>query len=372
MCDRLKCNDGAASSADVSMEQGHAGSGAPPPTKTLPTATISLGDDYLVRTRGLGVALFWQTLQNILEAEEKRLKKNVFTNLLNNRGFHKALFACSLEAMLKAHSLMPHLFPRTMQDFGLTAEDLAKVVDSFLKNANLPAMLSDHLGNVKMQIFFQWVWKDESFLIGLFRKNAEYDAAVAAAANNAQEGAKPPAKKTAQDNRDEKVLEMFQKTTFRIAVERNAHICRRINLPAAIVEKISSVLYSVVNKHAIELLKNRNVDVAILCSIYGVCKVQKMNITFDALINSYKKCSQQSCVTHIVRGIELTKAGEDGSIVDYYNRVFVPVMKALILSMPQSDATTTANMAKVCVWLSLSLSGMVFSLLWHHLLSLSL
>ncbi len=326
MCNKLKCDD------HVVEEEIAIAPGTDMPS--TPTSEIFFGNDYLARTRRLGVALFWQTIQKILEAEEVRIKRNVFTNLLHNRGFHKALFACSVECMLKAHTLMSHLFPRTMHDFELSAEDIGKVIESFLLNASLPVMLLNHMEYVKGSIFFQWIWKEDSFLISLFKKKEE-GAAVAAGDVKPVEGSSSSSnasnKTTVANVRSDKMIDMFQKCTFKLASDRTGHICKRVNLGKDVFDKIHQIIYEVIYKHAFVLLKNRNVDVAILCSIYGVCRAQKLNVTFELLINSFQKCSQQSCVTHIVRGIELTQKGKEGPIVDYYNEVFVSRMKNLIL-----------------------------------------
>ncbi|RLN69614.1 hypothetical protein BBP00_00000249 [Phytophthora kernoviae] len=68
-------------------------------------------DESLSRTKNLALVLFYRVLEPLLCSERERLRNNDFSKLLNNEVFLAALFACSAEVMLKAHSLITISYP---------------------------------------------------------------------------------------------------------------------------------------------------------------------------------------------------------------------------------------------------------------------
>ncbi|KAG7402242.1 Retinoblastoma-like protein 1 [Phytophthora boehmeriae] len=103
-----------------------------------------------------------------LDEQRERLRNNDFSKLLNNEVFLAALFACSAEVMLKAHSLITISYPFLLDHLHVNAFHFVTTSESFVKYApKLPASLKKHMSDVKNRILDSMVWRSDSALYQL-------------------------------------------------------------------------------------------------------------------------------------------------------------------------------------------------------------
>jgi len=93
-------------------------------------------------------------------------------------------------------------------------------------------------------------------------------------------------------------------------------------------------------RHEIQLLRDRHVDQIILCIVYGVSKVLKYTptLTFVHILREYyvmrKNDIGESGCDKIVRDVRMNHQGS-GDIIEFYNIVFIPVMKNYLVNSTQ-------------------------------------
>ena len=88
-----------------------------------------------------------------------------------------------------------------------------------------------------------------------------------------------------------------------------------------------------------QLLTNRHLDQLVMCTIYGVSKVQSgLAITFNNIITKYAELFKN--VKHIHQIYIQVSIDEDGAvkkdIIQFYNEVYIKVMKTYIISLKPS------------------------------------
>lgn len=93
--------------------------------------------------------LYYKMLLSFLTAEEKRLQKVDFSDLLANEAFHTSLLACCLESVFATYQTNGMAFPEVLHLLSLQPFDFGKVIESFIKHEpHLPAHLKLHFAEV--------------------------------------------------------------------------------------------------------------------------------------------------------------------------------------------------------------------------------
>lgn len=110
----------------------------------LPEQVVANIDEDLVAT---AVKLYLKSLRFILQREEERLKRNNFTNILQDDSMHRAFLAISFEMVL--HTYMRHHmpFPQIPMAFKVCALEFYIMTDNFLNYFQdiLPTEVRRHL-----------------------------------------------------------------------------------------------------------------------------------------------------------------------------------------------------------------------------------
>jgi len=83
-----------------------------------------------------------------------------------------------------------------------------------------------------------------------------------------------------------------------------------------------------------QLMYDRHLDQLIMCTLYGVCRVNQLGITFRAIIEQYKGQAQAS--SKIFREVVLSSTSDKGDIITFYNSVFIPIMETYLLQFQQN------------------------------------
>lgn len=107
--------------------------------------------------------LYYRVLQAMCTAESQILHGNNLTSLLTNERFHRCMLACSAELVLATHKTVTMLFPAVLERTGITAFDLSKVIESFIRHEeSLPRELRRHLNSLEERLLESMVWEKGS------------------------------------------------------------------------------------------------------------------------------------------------------------------------------------------------------------------
>ncbi|KAL4570058.1 hypothetical protein LXL04_025708 [Taraxacum kok-saghyz] len=134
------------------------------PTTTPTTTTTSTIDNIWAEQRRLeALKLYYRVLQAMCTAESQIQHPNNLTSLLTNERFHRCMLACSAELVIATHKTVTMLFPAVLERTGITAFDLSKVIESFIRHEeSLPRELRRHLNNLEERLLESMVWEKGS------------------------------------------------------------------------------------------------------------------------------------------------------------------------------------------------------------------
>jgi retinoblastoma-like protein 1 len=109
--------------------------------------------------------LYYRVLEAICRAESQNNSVNNLTPLLSNERFHRCLIACSAELVLATHKTVIMMFPAVLENTGLTAFDLSKIIENFVRHEEtLPRELKRHLNSLEEQLLESMAWEKGSSL----------------------------------------------------------------------------------------------------------------------------------------------------------------------------------------------------------------
>ncbi|XP_029122241.1 retinoblastoma-related protein isoform X2 [Elaeis guineensis] len=109
--------------------------------------------------------LYYRILEAICRAESQLLKTNNLSSLLSNERFHRCMLACSSELVLATHRTVIMMFPAVLEVTGLTAFDLSKVIETFVRHEEtLPRELKRHLNSLEERLLESMAWEKGSSL----------------------------------------------------------------------------------------------------------------------------------------------------------------------------------------------------------------
>ncbi|KAF8390765.1 hypothetical protein HHK36_025292 [Tetracentron sinense] len=107
--------------------------------------------------------LYYRVLEAMCTAEAQILHASNLTSLLTNERFHRCMLACSAELVLATHKTVTMLFPAVLERTGITAFDLSKVIESFIRHEeSLPRELRRHLNSLEERLLESMVWEKGS------------------------------------------------------------------------------------------------------------------------------------------------------------------------------------------------------------------
>lgn len=131
---------------------------------TVSLQCTSLMDSIWTKQRRLeALKLYYRVLQAMCTAEAQILQASNLTSLLTNERFHRCMLACSAELVLATHKTVTMLFPAVLERTGITAFDLSKVIESFIRHEeSLPRELRRHLNSLEERLLESMVWEKGS------------------------------------------------------------------------------------------------------------------------------------------------------------------------------------------------------------------
>ncbi|XP_078175656.1 retinoblastoma-related 1 isoform X1 [Carex rostrata] len=343
--------------------------------------------------------------------------------LLANERFHRCMLACSAELVLATHKTVALMFPAVLEKTGITAFDMSKVIEGFVRHEEtLPRELKRHLNGLEEKLLESLAWEKGSALynslvvarpglageihrLGLLAEPMPSLDSIAANLNltHGSVGLPPlPFPKTDYLSGDlrspkrprveqrsllvdqtqlksplreqlqtvcsplkskllplqsslasptrpnlagggqtcaETGIEIFFCKISKLTAIRIRTMCERMGLSQDVSEKVFCLVQGILTQNTF-LFFNRHIDQIILCSIYGVSKISNLSLTFKEIIFNYRKepqCKSQSFRSVFIHWPSRSNTGKTGveyvDIITFYNEVFVPTVKPLLVEL---------------------------------------
>jgi hypothetical protein len=307
--------------------------------------------------------LFYRLLEAMLRAELARLhtagRSAEFTALLQNEHFQRSLLACCVEIVVVAYK-MPQTFPFCTRKLALVAVDMYKIIEVVLqREPSLPAHIVRHLAGVEESVLESAAWSSDSSLwqqlsdapldratvrelcswslndsaTTAFASTAAGIAVIEATPATLAVMADAASGEAAQARTPPHSLLMLYRKLLQMVATRLFALSRQLNLPIDVFQELWSALVHALTTLVIlqAVLRDRHVDQVIMCTVYGVCKVQSRALTFRAIIEAYRS-AMPAAPSSVYRDVRIGD-GQSGDIIQFYNTVFIPVMERPLLDL---------------------------------------
>ncbi|XP_030465706.1 retinoblastoma-related protein [Syzygium oleosum] len=398
--------------------------------------SANLMDNMWAEQRRLeALKLYYRVLEAMCRAEAQILHSNNLTSLLTNERFHRCMLACSAELVLATHKTVTMLFPAVLERTGITAFDLSKVIESFIRHEEtLPRELRRHLNTLEERLLENMVWERGSSMynslvvarpahspeinrLGLLpepmpsldaiamhinfsssglpqsplqkhetspgqngdirspkRISTDYRSVLVErnftspvkdrllALSNIKPKLPPPPLQSAfasptrphpgggGETCAETGINIFFSKITKLAAVRINSMLERLQLSQQIKEGVYCLFQQILNQQT-NLFFNRHIDQIILCCFYGVAKIYQTNLTFREIIHNYRK--QPQCKPQVFRNVfvdwSTRRNGKTGNehvdIISFYNEIFIPSVKPLLVEVGPAGANTRTNRA---------------------------
>ncbi|KAM5551543.1 hypothetical protein ABKV19_026406 [Rosa sericea] len=376
--------------------------------------------------------LYYRVLEAMCRAAAQVLHATNLTSLLTNERFHRCMLACSAELVLATHKTVTMLFPAVLERTGITAFDLSKVIESFIRHEeSLPRELRRHLNSLEERLLESMVWEKGSAMynsltvarlafsaeinrLGLLaepmpsldsialpinfscgglppvaslqkhetspgqngdlrspkRPCTEYRGVLLErnsftspvkdgllALSNLKSKLPPPPLQSAfasptrpnpgggGETCAETGVSIFFNKIIKLAAVRINGMVERLQLSQQIRENVYRLFQQILVQRT-SLFFNRHIDQIILCCFYGVAKISQPSLTFTEIIYNYRK-QPQVFRSVFVDWSSARRNGRPGqehvNIIRFYNKVFIPSVKTLLVELGPAVTTTRAN-----------------------------
>ncbi|KAF6175309.1 hypothetical protein GIB67_021814 [Kingdonia uniflora] len=377
--------------------------------------------------------LYYRVLEAICTAEAQFLHASNLNSLLTNERFHRCMLACSAELVLATHKAIAMMFPVVVERSGITAFDLSKVIESFIRHEDsLPRELMRHLNHLEERLLESMVWeKGSSMYNSLIIARPKLAADIirlrlladpmpsldtVAANNNVAFGSLPPMpslqkhessagqngdirspKRVCSDSRNvsssftspvkecllafngqksrlppplqsafaspqrpnpggsgetcaETGINAFFSKIVKLTAVRINGLVQGLKLSQQVRETVYCFVQQILSQRT-ALFFNRHIDMIILCSLFGVAMNSKLTLTFKEIINNYRK--QPHCKPEVLSSVfvDWSTARHNGrtgqeyvDIVAFYNEIFIPSVKPLLVELGPGGTTLESNL----------------------------
>ncbi|KAF5442873.1 hypothetical protein F2P56_035485 [Juglans regia] len=397
--------------------------------------STNLMDNIWAEQRNLEAQkLYYRVLEAMCRAEAQILHATNLTSLLTNERFHRCMLACSAELVLATHKTVTMLFPAVLERTGITAFDLSKVIESFIRHEeSLPRELRRHLNSLEERLLESMVWEKGSSMynslivarpslsaeinrLGLLAEPMPSLDAIAMHHNFSCGGVPPmpslqkhetlpgqhgdirspkrlcmdyrsvlverksftsPVKDRLLSNLKSKLpppalqsafasptrpnpggggetcaetgISIFFGKITKLAAVRINGMVERLQLSQQIRENVYCLFQQILSQRT-PLFFNRHIDQIVLCCFYGVAKISQLTLTFKEIIHNYRK--QPQCKPQVFRSVfvDWSSARRNGrmsqehvDIITFYNEIFIPAVKPLLVELGPAGTTTKTN-----------------------------
>ncbi|KAK8970301.1 Retinoblastoma-related protein [Platanthera guangdongensis] len=297
--------------------------------------------------------LYYRVLEAICKAESQRLSGNNLTSLLSNERFHRCMLACAAELVLATHKTVTMMFPAVLERTGITAFDLSKVIESFVRHEEtLPRELKRHLNFLEERLIESMSWGRGSSLynslvvarpalaaeinrLGLLAEPMPSLDSIVVHKSIISAGIQPASSRQTGDSRSPKRLCGENRA---LSADQNI-LTSPVKENTMIFNSPKSKLPSLQSAFASPACPNPSTS-GESCAEAGLScffnKIWNADLTFRAIIYNYKK--QPQCRSQVYKSVyvnwssidSMKKGHEHVDIVTFYNAVFIPCVKPLL------------------------------------------
>eukprot|EP00250_Pteridium_aquilinum_P015746 c22740_g1_i1 orf=465-3686(-) len=387
----------------------------------------ALDSSWAEQRRLEALKLYYRVLGFMCQAESQRLHCENLSALLVNERFHRCMLACSAELVLATYKTVSLNFPAVLEPTGITAFDVWKVIESFVRHEDtLPRELKRHLNSIEEKILEKLAWEKgssfynsliiakpnlqgEIYRLGLLaepmpslealhsryqlldggllgdKKGILYSPMKLMTSTGSLLGTPaslekvgldflspvkssstfPPMKSRLQqaplqsafaspqrpshvgggETCAETVVDIFLQKALKLAAIRIKILCESLKQPKYVMEDVYKTVQHILFSET-SLFFKRHIDQILLCSMYGVCKVKQLKVTFKEIIQHYKQNPHDSYIYRTVffnlPSARPLKGGQGtGDIISFYNAIFVPAIKGFLMQLNESAVATT-------------------------------
>lgn len=259
------------------------------------------------------VIWYYRILENLVSHERNRLGAGGISGILENDLFQHCLVACCLEIAVTSKHL-PYGFPVLLQVFKLAPYHFWKVIEPVLRDGvGLPPSLFSHFAQVEQRVLESMAWTSDSPLWEEIRANeghlptcqqvtppAQLEDPIRAG-SEPRTNQQPSAVNTPERSSS---LQLFARKVYMLMGKRLRELCSMLDISDELRLKIWTCFeHSLV--HCINLTVDRHLDQLLMCAIYIIARIIKVDIPFKHIMKCYKSqphTSSSVCKNTLISG----------------------------------------------------------------------
>ncbi|XP_053279547.1 retinoblastoma-like protein 2 [Pleuronectes platessa] len=334
--------------------------------RMLHTFLLQQGDRSELAARCCHQAEFWyyRILENLVRQERRRLGVSDVSGIFEADLVQRCLVACCLQISICLNHL-PCDLPQLLQILQMKSHHFWRVIELVLRaEAGLPHAVIRHLTQVEENVLESLAWTRNSPLWEEIRANGGQLLTCQQVMHPAQlEDPKipelQPDTKPAAVTRPQRSspLHLFARKVYSLMSRRLRELCSILDIPDELRLKIWTCFeYSLV--HCSHLMVDCHLDQSLMCAIYIIAKITKVEIPFKHIMRSYKSqpnARKGVCSNVLISGRNMddppntTGKQEDydimvtpntpsthypgasrerrGNLIDFYNQVYTTSMQ---------------------------------------------
>eukprot|EP00475_Leptophrys_vorax_P003127 TRINITY_DN11812_c0_g1_i1.p1 TRINITY_DN11812_c0_g1~~TRINITY_DN11812_c0_g1_i1.p1 ORF type:complete len:952 (+),score=179.73 TRINITY_DN11812_c0_g1_i1:57-2858(+) len=284
----------------------------------------------------LALKLFYRFIEKICQSEMQRAKHSDpsrMSQFLNSESFYSALVALSFEIIIDSYryKVGKFGFPYLLPFLSLSVLEFWKVLESTLRSdSEVPLSIRNHIVDIENRIIANLIWEHanesrRSFSIDL--SSPQIKTLLIEEFDENKRRMRNPNEIRPKPSKEEFVLIVVYRKLLK-------YVRRRLEAILESFPVIRHVAFHIIHKLAVhtiiycpELLLDNHVDVLLLCSIYSVCRLGKIeSVKFQSLVVSYleRYPANKSTVVQLPT--------HKKHIIQYYNTSFLPANKTFIVN----------------------------------------
>eukprot|EP00127_Corallochytrium_limacisporum_P002653 Clim_evm89s134 gene=Clim_evmTU89s134 len=316
----------------------------------------------------MALKMYWRSLYCILEEERSMKHRQKFDAMLSMGMFHRSLIAVCVETVLHCYGSTLAYQPGHQQPgqsskpwvtevFKLDVYEFVKIFEPFLtkRSFHISRETIKHIAMIEQEIVTRLAWEQGTALHENLKKTPEtmrkYQSVFdiknldpvkeedAATSTNPPAPPEEASKEVSRHTPAQASVRIFYRRLYIIMYHRLRRLSGALGIGENLQRRIW-LLFEHAVSHTYSLLQDRHADQILLCCIFGVCRAHdaRTEILFKNLVREYKKLPhhngrmgsvlcQQVNLDGAPTQTEGQEARQTGSIIDFYNYVFLPFLE---------------------------------------------
>ncbi|GAA6233456.1 retinoblastoma-like protein 2 isoform X1 [Lates japonicus] len=267
---------------------------------------------------------YYRILENLVSQERKRLGISDISGILEIDLIQSCLVACCLEITICSKPL-PCDFPLLLQILKLAPYHFWRVIELVLRaEAGLPNAVITHLAQVDEKVLESLAWTSDSPLWEEIRANEGHLPTCQQVMSPAQledpkrTDLQPDQNPPEAVNRPQRSsgLHLFARKVYTLMGRRLRELCSTMDISDELRLKIWTCFeHSLVN--CTHLMVDRHLDQLLMCAIYIIAKITKVEIPFKRIMKCYK--SQPHASNSVCKNVLILGTNEENSPTENIN-----------------------------------------------------